>query len=227
MRTFKIRSSQVGKIMGNDKAGTGLGQTVKSYLDQWIKEQVYGRVKEFSNKYTQKGINVEQDSLDFVADVLGYGLLFKNEKRYGNKFMHGTPDSILVDHIIDVKSSWDNFTFPLFEKEIPEKDYEWQGQSYMELVGVDHYKLIYVLADTPEEQIIREANSYCWKNHLELDDEILNDFRSKMTYSNVPAEYKIKVFEFGKEKAKIDQIKDRVELCRQYIKERTKEINYK
>lgn len=225
MRQFKIRASAIGQIMTNGTCEDRgkMGKTCKSYLDQWIKEQIYGRTKEFSNKYTEKGLTVEVDSLNLVAEHLGYGLLFKNEDRFKNRYITGTPDCILSDHIIDFKSSWDCFTFPLFESVI-DKDYFAQGQGYMDLTGRDRYKLIYTLIDTPKELIYKEASSYCYKNGLDLDDEILKEFTQRMTYPDIPIEKRIKVFEFEKDQNYIDSIYQRVIECRKYIKERLLEI---
>lgn len=202
--------------MTNDRSGKGIGKTVETYLDGWIKEQLYFRKKEFSSKYTDKGNKVEPFAIDFIADVLGYGMLSKNSEQFENDFLTGTPDVITNTTIIDNKSPWDCFTFPLFETEI-DKDYFLQGQGYMDLTGRNKYKLIYTLMDAPEEEIIKEAQSYCYRNTIDLDDETLNKFIKKMTYSDVPDHLKIKVFEFQKDQEVIESIYKRVELCREYI----------
>ena len=153
MKPFKIRSSACGKIM-NVKA---LGKTGETYVKEWMKEHLYGRHKEFSSKYTEKGNIVEDNSIDFVADRLGFGMLIKNEEHYSNDFVTGTPDLVLPNAIIDVKNSWDCFTFPLFENDVPNKDYYWQAQCYMWLTDRKRFKLVYVLSDTPEHLIQKDA----------------------------------------------------------------------
>ena len=213
MKEFKIRASASGKIMGIK----ALGKTGESYCENWLKEQLYKRKIEFSNKYTEKGLIMEDNSIDYVADQLGYGFLAKNEKYFENDFFTGTPDIILKDHVIDVKNSWDFSTFPLFDNEVPNSDYYFQAQVYMELCGVDSYKLIYVLSDTPLNIIEREARSYCYKTGLDFDDEILNEFVKKMTYSEIPNELKIKVFEIKRNQLDIDKLMIRVIECRNYI----------
>lgn len=217
MKKFKIRCSAIGQIMTNGKGKETLGMTTKSYVESWIKEQLYDRKKEFSNKYTNKGLAVEQDAIDYVSDVLGYGFLLKNEESLKNDYLTGTPDIILNNLIIDIKSSWDCFTFPLFEDEIKNQDYVWQGQGYMALTGAETFRVIYVLMDTPEDIIFREASSFCWKNDIELNDEILKEFTDKMTYKNIPHELRTKTFEFKRDEEKINSIYQRVEECREYI----------
>lgn len=207
MKQFKIRASKAGVLMGVK----GLGKTGESYLQEWIKEQLYARKKSFSNKYTEKGLIMEDDSLDFIADELSYGLLIKNEQYFENEFFCGTPDVILKDHIIDVKNSFDCFTFPLFEDELPNKDYYWQAQIYMDLVGVDKYKVIYTLMDTPEHLIEKE---FKWNNSMQLDYE---QFKNDYIYNSIDAKYRIKIFEIERNQADIDKLKERVIESRNYI----------
>ena len=132
MKDFKIRCSAISQIMTNSRSKTEvLGQTSKTYCENWLKEQLYDRKISFSNKYTSKGLIVEQESLDYIAEHLNYGLLVKNEQYFENDFLTGTPDVILKDHLIDVKSSWSFDTFPLFESNI-DKGYYYQAQGYMD-----------------------------------------------------------------------------------------------
>jgi len=214
-KTFKIRASSAAKIMGIK----ALGETGETYCKNWVKEQLYKRRKEFSNKYTEKGLIMEDTSIDFVADELGYGFLAKNDKFLENDFFTGTPDIILNDHVIDVKNSWDCFTFPLFDKELPNKDYFFQAQVYLALTGLSKYKVIYTLTDTPMHLIEKEAYFHCKNNgYDELEPEILDEFIDKMTYNDIPNSLKIKVFEIEKCEETIDKLKNRVIECRNYIK---------
>jgi len=214
MEQFKVRASSSGKIMGV----RGLGKTGEDVVKEWKIEQVYGRRKEFSNKYTDKGNIMEDDAIDFISEHLGYGFLSKNEKYFSNDYFTGTPDVICSDHIIDVKNSFDPFTFPFFDKECPNKDYYYQGQVYMDLVGLDKYKLVYTLMDTPINIIERESRNYCFKNGYDLDDmDIFLDFQEKMTYEDIPIENRYKVFEFKKDENVINEIKKRVLDCREYL----------
>lgn len=212
---FKIRASACGNIMGV----RGLGKTGETYCKDWLKGKVYNRVREIDNKYTQKGNEVEDNSIDFICEQLDLGFVLKNERFYSNDFCQGTPDIVLPELIIDVKNSWDTHTFPLFERELPNKDYYYQAQVYMELVGVENYKVVYVLSDTPEHLIEKEAYWYCKNNgYDELDLDILDEFTRKMTYSDIPDHLKLKVFDIQRNQKDIDLIKERVNECRDYIK---------
>ena len=90
------------------KKGEVLSETTKSYLQEWTKEQIYGVRQVITSKYLTKGIEVEQDSINFAEKVLGWNLAVKNEDSYEDDFFTGTPDVIFPrDKVVDIKSSWD------------------------------------------------------------------------------------------------------------------------
>lgn len=216
---FKIRASQAGVIMTNARAKSELlSQTCKTYLEEWQKEQLYGRKKTFSSKYTTKGNIMEDTSLDMASELLKVDLV-KNEEEFKDTFMTGTPDAIMSDAIVDVKSSWDAFTFPLFETECPNKNYWWQMQVYMGLVDRDKAHLVYCLTDTPKHLIQREANNYCFLNGYKHDDpNIFKEHEQRMTYGDVDAKLRVKSFLIERDTEAIKAIEQRVKDCREYIK---------
>jgi len=220
IKEFKIRASGCGSIMTNAKKKGELSKTAQSFCQTWLKEQLYNRRNEFSSKYTQKGNEVEDNSLDYIAEQLDLGMLLKNEEYFESNFLTGTPDAILKDYLIDVKNSWDCFTFPLFETEIPNKDYFYQAQCYMHLTNRKSYKLIYVLSDTPNHLIEKDAYWWCKNNgYDELDGDIFEQFVDKYTYKNINDKLKIKVFNIEYDESVIEAIYDRVAMCREYIEQ--------
>lgn len=194
-----------------------LPKTAKSYCELWLKEKLYQRKYEFSSKYTQKGLINEDESIDMIGRKIGMVGISKNEQFYENEFIQGTPDVNLFNTIIDAKSSWSWETFPLFETEVPNDDYYWQGQGYMELTSAEKYILGYTLTDTPSNIIEREAYYFCKENGYEMEDEIMESFYKKMTFSDVPEYLRVKTFEFTSNKADVQRINERVLLCREYI----------
>ena len=220
---FKIRCSAIGQIMTDPKTKAAkeageLSATAQTYCENWLKSKLYNRSLEFTNKYTEKGLIMEDSSIDFIAEKLGTGMLFKDEEFLENDYMQGHMDVSLPDVVIDAKNSWSWETFPTFETKIPTPAYYWQLQGYMELAQKKVAKLIYVLSDTPQHLIEREARNYCFYNgYGELDIEIYNQFVTKLTYPDVPDSLKIKIFEIEKNDADIFRIKMQVEKCREYI----------
>ena len=198
MKEFKIRPSSCGKIMTSSRKKGELSKTTQSYVDEWLKEQIYGRRKQLDNKYLDKGNDVENESIDYIWQSLNLGKLSKNEKTYENEFMIGTPDIVTKDLVIDVKNSWDCFTFPLFDKEIPNKDYYYQLQCYMHLTGKKKAKLIYTLMNTPEDLIPK----WDFFNH---------------NYDDIEARYRIKVFDIEYNEDVVKEIENRVKAIREHI----------
>ena len=200
-----------------------LPQGAKTYCKDWIKSKVFNRSKNYQNKYTDKGHIMEDEGIDFIADHLKYGMLFKNEDDFEDLHMRGTPDVILKHHIIDVKNSWSWETFPLLEEDVPNDDYYWQAQVYMNLCNKDSYKLIYVLLNTPMHLIEREAYFWAKNNGFEdLTEDILQRFIDDMTYDDISKHHRIKVFEIKRNDEDIKNLIQRVEMCRDFINQ----INY-
>lgn len=203
LETFKIRASMVSHIMTNPRSKSDkLSQTCKSYLDQWLKERLYKTKKTISSKYLTKGIDVEDVAIDYYCEQKNLGFLLKNQEHFDNQYMTGTPDLLPDrDTVIEFKSSWDCFTFPLFETEI-DKNYWMQIQVYLHLTDRKKGKLVYTLQNTPDE--------------LEWDETV--------DYSNVDSSLRIKEFDVVYDPNFIDLVNKRVIECREYINELIKTL---
>ena len=212
MEKFKIRCSAIGNIMAKPTGKRIISAGAKTYCDKWFKEQIYNRKEEVFSKYFNKGNIVEDNSIDFIAKYLDYGSLLKNERSYENEYMTGTPDLVTGDGVIEVKNSWNCFSFPLLEDKIPNINYFYQVQGYMKLTGLNKARLIYTLMDTPENIIEKEFRYNSGNNFLEY-----NDFREKYMFSNVEDKYRIKIFEINYDEKVINEIIERVEKCREYL----------
>lgn len=197
-----------------------LPQGAKTYIEQWVKEQLYQRQSFKGNKFTDKGLLVEDESIDFVADVFNYPMLVKNEKHYANDYITGTPDIVLPEEVIDVKNSWDFSTFPIFNMSVPDKGYWWQGQGYMHLTGRTNYKLIYTLMDTPIHLVEADHRAYCFRNGYDVEDaEVWNKIIEQSTYSNIDKKLRYKAFYFEYSSQAIDEVISRVKLAQNYVDE--------
>lgn len=213
---FKIRASACGLIMTNPRKKTEvLSETCKTYLKEWTISELFGKSKMVTSKYMSKGIVMEDEAIDMVAEKLGISMLLKNEAYASSEFIQGTPDIITTDTVIDVKCSWDAFTFPLFETDIPNKQYYYQLQCYGGLVGADNLILAYCLVDTPlhliESEVSRQA--YQLGNSPDLYDKV----KANLTYENIPISQRVKLFKFETSKDEIKRIEERVIDCRKYI----------
>jgi hypothetical protein len=213
---FKIRASAAGQIMTSDRSGKGMGKTAQSYVETWIKEKLYDRRRQFTSKYTIKGLSMESAAIEYYAEMFFLGMVFKNDEWRENEYFTGTPDLILPDKGVDIKCSWDCFTFPLFATELPEKDYFYQGQIYMDLFDRDRWDFVYCLMDTPDEIVEREL--FYKTRDSDLMPEDIQRMELDYQYSHLPASLRIKTFSIFRDETVIQSIRDRVELCREYLK---------
>ena len=198
LKEFKIRASASGKLMTKPRLKSEvLSKTTKSYLEEWTKEQIYGVRKNIQSKYLTKGNQVEDDAIMYASQELGWLFAAKNDEYFEDEYFCGTPDVILDDTIIDIKSSWDCFSFPLFFNGIPNKDYYYQLQTYMHLTGRRKAQLVYVLMNTPEELTFEESHDY----------------------SEISSKYRIKTFDIDYNEEDVQEMQLKVEESRQYIKE--------
>lgn len=199
MEQFKCRASAAGKLLATPRnKNEQLSETTKSFIQEWLKTQIYGYKKEISSKAINKGLEYEDMAIDKAIEWLDLPFAIKNQQRFSDEFFTGEPDLILQDEVIDVKCSWDCFTFPLFDTEIPTSDYETQVQVYMHLTGKKKARVVYILLTTPETYSSPE-----W------------------SYDHLETKYRIKEYRFEYDPEIIEKLKTRVELCRNYINELT------
>lgn len=194
---FKCRASALGQIMTNARSkNENLSQTAKSYLEDWYKEQIYGVKKQIKSKYIQKGLALEDQAIEFYSVAMEKDFMIKNLDHFEDDFFTGTPDCMHEGIVYDFKTSWDCFTFPLFDQE-PDMGYYYQLQVYMHLTGLKKAKLVYTLQDTPEFLTYEEP----------------------VSYAHVDDCYRIKQFQIEFDPEVIENAKNKIIECRKYIKE--------
>lgn len=237
---FKARCSRLGQIMTNPRSKTEtLSETTKTYLTEWILEKKYGRRKEFSNKYLEKGLDTEQDGFQLIQNQLFKGIFLpKNKELFENNHFVGTPDVIISDIVIDNKSSWSLFTFPIGETTITEKQYLYQLNGYMDLTGTQKAMLCYTLNDTPSHLVEDEIWKYKRsQNIIDLPDEkayeiVKNNVYTRQGLMNckylfgsidtsdfveIPEEKRIVKFDIERDDKIVDEMWERVALCNDWI----------
>ena len=212
MKQFKLRASKGSALLQTGKMGAG----TKTYVQEWLISELTGKTKRIDSKYLRSGVERELASLARASKYFGVELK-KNTTQLENDFFTGEFDAKTDEMVIDVKSSWDAFTFPLFETE-PDKGYVRQLQIYMDLTGLEKASLVYCLENGTEEMI----ESLSWKiakeagaeeptiEHWDLAEKELN-------YDHLPDTMRIKVFSFERDEELIKNMKQSVLDCRSYI----------
>ena len=215
---MKIRCSALGRLMTAPRNKTELlSQTAKTYIQELVLEHKYGIKKEFSSRYTDKGLQCEDEAISLVNDVLGLGFIFKNEEHYENDFITGTPDVNTNEILLDIKCSYEASTFPFFETEIPTLAYFYQLQGYLWLTGKNEALLCYCLVNTPIEIVEDEIRREHWK-HFKIDEdaEIREFVEKKHNFDQIPDNRKVKVFTIERDETVIWAIQNKVEEARIY-----------
>lgn len=219
-KQFKMRCSALGALFTEPRSKSEtISATLKTHLNNWYLEKEYGVRTDMTSRYTDKGIQLEDEA------IREYNKLFqtnhvKNDEYFEDDFIQGTPDIVSDDEVLDIKCSFSLSSFPALETKCPNKAYDYQLQGYMRLTGKSKAKLVYVLLDTPEDIIVREAKSIMYKEKLPEDflDILIEEVRESQTYSHIPIEKRIKIFEVDRNEEIIKAIDDKVANAREYLK---------
>lgn len=227
-----FRASSIGHIMAEpkakaDKEAGNLSEGALTHLtDVFIRER-YGRQTDISNKFIEKGLAVEEDSITLYSRVKKT-FFQKNDDHLENEFVKGTPDlftgeSIFTaDTIIDIKSSWDIFTyFRNFSKKVNPL-YYWQLQTYMWLTGAKSSVLAYCLVNTPEMMIQDEQKKLfykmaCLTEENDLYREACAHIELAAIYDDVPLNERVLEFIIDRDDEAIGRIRDNVIKGRIYL----------
>lgn len=233
MSELIFRCSSWGKIFSDPKtkaekeAGklsvSAKKETYSRYLSQY-----YGREKFMSNKYVEKGLGVEEDSLTLYSRVVKT-FLKKNEERLINDYITGLPDTYIgesihkAEIIIDIKSSWDLHTFG--ESVIDEvKDlYYAQGQGYMALTGAKEFHLVYCLVNTPDTILNDMKKRLAWNMGLidEQENPLFIEACARIDrsgiFDDIPMNERVHTKVIKRDDAYIQDGYERVIKCRQWL----------
>lgn len=209
---FKCHCSAIADIMSNPQKKTDkISKTAITTVQKWMDEALYDRKQGFSSKYTAKGNEVEDDSIEFAARILGWKNAKKNTVKKENDWFIGTCDVDMGKLGADLKNSWSEKTFPKYSFDSHDKGYELQLQGYSDLYGFEGMQLVYTLMDAPEFLIEQEAKKKQYELRLEeLDFELFEEVKRNMTYSNLPDFLRIRVFEFERNLDMINEARNRV-----------------
>jgi len=160
-----FRASALSAIMTDGKGKDELSVGAKTYVTKLAKEAIYGYDERVTSKYMDKGIRVEDASIDLYNAVMLTNHV-KNTERVQNAWLTGEADIVADDKIVDIKSSWCLTTFPVIADQGEDKGYEWQLRAYMMLWDKPAAEIAYCLVSTPDDLIGWEAPSLHQVDHI-------------------------------------------------------------
>jgi hypothetical protein len=233
-RCSALHNLMTEPLLKADKEAGLLSKTAKTYLmEVYIKEK-YGRENNFSSKYTEKGILVEEDSIE-LYNLISKKFYLKNERNLKNKYISGTPDLFAgleiedAEMIIDIKSSWDIFTFFKVQTEPVNTAYWWQLQGYMALTGAISSRLVYCLVNTPLHLIDDEKRRLLYKMNCVSEEspeyiKACKELDRLMIFDDILAEKRVFEIYINRDEEAIQKIYAKVEKARQYLCELDEKI---
>lgn len=220
-----------------------LSKTTTSELRKIYRQEKYGRTFMFTNKYTQKGILQEEESITLLSNHLGVPL-FKNKERRSDNFFTGEPDltpNAKIKRGRDVKSSWSLDSFPWKDDSL-DSGYEWQNQVYAHLWKCDGWHTDFCLVNATDRMVFNEKMKYFYAlGQPEPDDEnykaICREVEKNMIFDvprfirdypgfdfdnedldfSIPESDRVVSFEVEYDKSKIEELKERVVMARKYL----------
>jgi hypothetical protein len=215
-----VRCSSLGKLMTEPRSKSEvLSQTAKSYIEDLFNELEFGYRKEFSSRYTDKGLEMEDEAIQFASEQFDWEFVVKNTERFTNDYITGEPDINTDNLLADIKCSWSLDTYPMFEADLKNKDYYWQLQGYMWLTGKTEAELVYCLMNTPLQIVEDEVRRAHWKAGLiDEDIDLRHEVQLKHNYDNIPSKLRVKRYIVERDEKAIEKIIEKVEIGREYYK---------
>lgn len=158
------KQAELDKYLKKKEAKDELPDGAITKLEEIFQDIFWKQKKTLSNKYLEKGIIVEEDSLDLLSDIDGLddvSRYWKNDEQIENDYLQGCPDNI-EKRVRDAKSNYNYFTFLAAEMV---DVYKWQIKGYIWIlisIGRDVERtgeLCYCFVNTPAHRIESERKT--------------------------------------------------------------------
>jgi hypothetical protein len=217
---FTEPQSKADKLAGN------LSKTAKTHLIQVYTNAIWGVEKDITTKQMDKGIICEEEGITLISRVEGK-MYVKNDERKENEWISGHADVLNGDEVMDIKLSWDAFTFLSNLADDVNPMYYYQLQGYMELWGLNRARISYCLVDTPES--IRNAEKYRLLTKMDVISEESPAFikaweklERSMIFDHIDPELRVINHYIERDQEIIDQIPAKVTRAREFLWELSK-----
>jgi hypothetical protein len=168
--------------------------TIKHLMSRYAWERYNKRVPSIdtARSYTKKGNLMEDEAIEIVSELDGHKYI-KEDSCVSNDYLIGVCDVYHNDSrkIIDVKASWNIYTFMPNLITPVSKNYWYQMQGYMELYDADVAEVCYVLVNTPPHLISREREKLSDRYMMgeiakDKYTELLMGLEHSFDYSKIP-----------------------------------------
>lgn len=229
-----FRASGVGHLLTEpkskkDKDAGNLSEGAKTHLIDCYVSAKYNRQSDVSSKYITKGLMCEEDAITLYSR-LKKRFFKKNEDHLHNEYLKGTPDLfegtdiMRATLIVDVKVSWDIFTFHrVLTKDVNDL-YYWQLQAYMALTGAQKATLAYCLIDTPLILLEDEKRKLLYKMGAATTEnsdyiQACEELEQLMIYKDIPLNERMIEFQIQRNDEEIDLMYAKIQKARAWLNE--------
>lgn len=163
------------KYKKNESEVYSLKDSTKKTLSELAFAERNARRISINSPQMRKGNEVEKESRDILTRVSGI-FLTANEERKNNEWVTGEIDIDPKNVIIDIKSSYSWESYSKILEESANEIYLRQGDSYMDLWGINDFLLCHVLTDTPHRIVERKIKIFDYDNDiLNIEGEVRDD----------------------------------------------------
>ena len=209
MYRMKARCSMLSRLLPEPKNKSDLiSATAKSAVREIAKLDLFGYQSFEGNKYTEKGLQLEEQAIKLSSLSRGLALK-KNSERRENDWIQGECDIYVPSRklIIDTKCTYDIGTHPFFKDEAEEKakkqGYDIQVQGYMWLWDCEEAHIDFCLFPMPLDLIKPGENE---EKLIDLVDQI-------------PQKKRLTTVVIKRDEIIIEKIKQRVEAAQDYYQD--------
>ena len=215
---MKARCSMLYRLIGEpktkaDREAGKITDTAKSAVREIAKLDLFGWQQFEGNKFTEKGLMLENEAIKLSGLKRGLPLK-KNSERRENDWITGECDIYVPTRklIIDTKCSFDIGTHPFFADEAEDKakkaGYDIQMQGYMWLWDCEEAQIDFVLFPTPEELLGYGQSTERYINLVE----------------QIPQHQRITTVTIKRDEQIIEKIQERVSAAKAYYDELIKQM---
>ena len=228
----KKMHEKVAELTEKKNAPLQLGKTAQSMVKDAWRFHEHGYRRESHSDETIKGQLCEAEAVAMLNEVIPLSrprhtfCVRKKDSDFTGECDVNLTD-LKIRAIEDIKCPFDLKTY--MDKEEAEEVYKTQGQVYMALYDADVFRLRYCLINTPEVLIKRMQfrMMYIFRDNMATGFEELLDynpgFRAAVeqvaknhNYDHIPAEQRIKSFEFERDDEYIKELRYRAKWARDF-----------
>jgi hypothetical protein len=219
----KIRASQMYMLFTDARKKGELSETTKNLCYQIIAREI-GALRQWTSRYVEKGVIMEDESIAFINQALGTNYE-KNYIAYDGGVITGTPDIITNDEVIDIKNSFDVETHlkNITQDELP-KQYYYQLQTYMLLTNRDKAKVFYVLMPTPDYLLEKQARALEYK-YQDYDKALEMLKLTNEVIASLPNEFRVFQYAIVKDENFLQQFNERYKPFKLFYKSTIKKLH--